>query len=462
MLSIVRPRFVTRLLSVLIIALGLLLTACSAVGPLVEDPAAFLLNSDDQVGNPTPTQASPTLVSPPTATPDPDTVVEVRGASRPLTVWVPPDLMPSGETTGGQALLEQVATFDEDHPDLQVEFYAKRTQGPGSTLAYLRTAPPVAPSVMPDIVLLNREALVAAHNESLIVSIDELVDPAVVQELYPAAEELATVNETLVGLPYILDLHHAVYRETLFEEPPTSFADVLESTVPYVFPAGPAGSVNRTLLQQYRAAGGTYVDQDGNPALDVDALRRVLTFYATANDAGRVNTVLFQISDPAETWGMYQSGEAGFSTVSATEYLSNRDELLAATGLVTTPTETGTPFALVDGWMWVVVTNDPERQSAAMLLLNYLMNPVNQGAYTQAAGWLPTQRTALNVWGDTDNYVSFANTLLNNAEPVPDQGLLDVVGSALQMGFENVLLNGMLPVQAATSAQQFINPDPRE
>jgi hypothetical protein len=95
-----------------------------------------------------------------------------------------------------------------------------------------------------------------------------------------------------------------------------------------------------------------------------------------------------------------------------------------------------------------------------MALINTLMNPVSQGVFTQAAGWLPSQQAALNVWGDNSRYAVFGDTLLNSARPMPDPALLAVVGPAIQGALEDVLLNDALPVQAASDAAQLVNPSP--
>jgi ABC-type glycerol-3-phosphate transport system substrate-binding protein len=407
----------------------------------------------------TPTAAAPTIEAPlytPTA---------VGGTLEPippespsvLTVWTTETVAPSNDTAGGEELLAQLAAFDESHTDIQVEFYVKRVSGPGSTLAYLRSAPPVAPGVLPDLALMDRDALVQATGENLIVPIETLIDPAITSALYPVASQLGTVGDRLMGLPYVLEVQHTVYRETAFEEPPASFEAVLAASTPYAFPAGTLGNVSHTFLLQYMAAGGRLANESGVPVLDIVPLTQVLDFYAQAHEAGKVDTALFQITDPAETWRMYLERRAGLAAVTSTLYLTGRSEA-RSTGLCWIPTPTGEPFALASGWSWVVVTSDPDRQAMAMALINFLMNPVNQGAYTQAAGWLPSQRAALAVWGDDDPYLAFGNQLLSNAHPLPDSSLRAAVGPAIQDALEDVLLNGVAPAQAAARAAQLVNP----
>ncbi len=419
-----------------------------AVGrtPVPPDPTPETPGSPDPTGAPTP---AGDLVG--TSAPDggPETIV--------LTVWMPDRLAPSIETPGGQAFLEVLSVFDEAYPAIQVEVYIKRTSGPGGILSYLRTAPSVAPGVLPDLALLRRDALLQATGESLIVPIEPLVGENLIDSLYPVAVDLGTVNGVLVGLPYVLDMQHVVYRETLFASAPDEFVEVLESPVTFDFPAAPLGSVNQTTLLQYLAAGGTLIDESGAPLLDVAALTRILTFYADAREAGVIDPAVFQITDVSETWGRYRDRQSGLAVVSASQYLAERDQV-RSTGLAPVPTEGGGPVALVTGWSWVMVTRDPDRQTAAMLLLEALMDPASQGTYTRAASRLPSQPAALMVWGEDDRYVAFGDQLLRAARLLPDEAQQAVVGDAIQNALEEVLLNGVSPVQAASNAGRAVNP----
>lgn len=437
-------------LLVMALALAVLLSACDVLNLR---PAREMTTPTQ----PPSTEAAPTLEAPPTAETSPGAETGGEGDETVLVVWIPEALSPPADSPAEEEWGDQIAAFEESHPNLRVEIQTKLTTGSGSTLAYLRSAPSVAPSVLPDLALLDQESLIQAASEDLVVPMETLLDPAIVNALYPVAVELGTVDGVLVGVPYALQFNHVVYRETLFSDPPASFDVVLESPVPFVFPAGTPGSVNRTVLTQYLAAGGTLSDADGNPYLDAVALAEVLTFYEAAREAEVIDPALFQISDPDDSWAMFLSRQAGLATVTSTTYLAGREEL-RSTALAWIPTPDGEPFAVVTGWQWVVTTEDPDRQAAAMSLFNFLMNPVNQGGYARAVNWLPSQAGALAVWGDDDDYAAFADRLLVSAVPLPRPGLRTTSGVAIQEAFEAVLLNGAAPIQTANEAAQQVNP----
>lgn len=451
--------------------LALLAAACLSAMILVGcDQVDVMLGDLFATPEPSPTPFSvddtmPILNAEQTATPSqsggtPAATPEETNGQFTLTVWMPETLAPNGETEGGQELQSQITAFDEARTDLDVDVEVKLTTGAGSTLSYLHTAPEVAPSILPDVALVNLNALVQAAHDELVVPVNTMVTPEETSRLYPAAVELSTIDGILIGIPYVLEMQHTVYREVLFLEPPNSFAAVLESPVPFVFPAGTlgeAGRVNRTTMAEYlEAAGGSLLNDAGEPYIDEDALSEVLQFYVDAEDESIIEPALLQLTNPTETWQMFSARQAGLATVRSTDYLAARDTL-TGTQFTWIPTASGEPFTLVDGWMWVITTRDPNRQQAAMSLVNFLMDPINHGSFTEAAGWLPSQPEALNVWTQTDQYASFADQVLANAAPVPEAGLQATVGVAIQDALESVLLDGVSPVQAAVDAAQRVN-----
>ncbi len=422
------------------------------------DPIIQQIGPASAVPEPTVTEAAPTLNAPPSPTPPGEEAVgEEENGEVVLTVWTPEAVAPGGSTLGGQVLVEQIASFEEMHPEVRLETYVKRSQGQGSTLAYLRSAPPVAPDVLPDLALIDQESLVQAASEGLIVPIGTLLDPAIADELYPVARAMGTVGEDIAGLPYVLEVQHVVYRDGVFDEPPASFESVLKAREPFVFPAAPSASVSHTLLVQYMAQTGTLVDEEGAPYLDSDALRQVLMFYAQGREEGVIDTGLFQLTGTDESWTLYRDRETNLATVTSSQYLAERDEV-RTTNTLWIPTLDGEPYALATGLSWVIVTKDEDRQAAAMSLVNFLMNPVNQGAFTAAANRLPTQPAALAVWGDGDPYAAFGRVLLESTAPLPDASLQSTVGSALQDALEEVLLNGVPVGQAVAQAAESVNP----
>jgi len=377
-----------------------------------------------------------------------------------LTVWLPEEFQPGEQSAAGQTLAEQVTAFDQARPDVQVDFYPKQVKGTGGIAGYLRSAPPVAPDVLPDLALLDRDTLSEMARAGLVVPIGSLIDPAVIEGLYPVARAVGTVDGQLAGLPYLLEFDHAVYRETAFRRAPVSFQAVLDARQPQAVPAGAVGDVASAFLLQYMAAGGRLANDQGQPVLDAPALADVLTYYDNARKLGVFSAGNFQMSDARDGWAAYRDERAALVAMTSTVYLSEVDPA-DGTGLMPLPTPGGEPFTLVRGWCWVIVARDPARQAAAMALVNFLMNPVNQGRYSMAVGWLPSQPGALSVWEqDRAAYAAFAGRMLDNGSAMPDAASRAIVGAAIQDAFEATLLNNVSPVEAAAQAEAAVKNGP--
>lgn len=426
-----------------IAGLGLLLAGCFGA-------------PSDGSGLNTPAASPPTATSAVVATPAPtDQAVETQPAGTGqvlLTVWMPDTLYASTDTPGRQAFVDQLAAFDEQHPEIRVQVYAKRLRGPGGTLSYLYTAPPVAPSILPDLALVDRDALAEAARGQLLIPMQSVAQPASVSDLYPAAFETGQIDGILVGLPYLLEVDQVVYRQTVVGHPPASFSDVLESGQLFAFAGGITSGVSPVILLQYLAEGGMLVDDKGSPALDPAALTKVLTFYSQARLRHNVTPELFQLTDSTAVWAMYRDRQANLAAVTSTQYLAGLSQV-TSTRAGPIPTDDGKLHALTRGWSWALITKDPDRQAAALALLDFLMTPTNQGRYSQAAGWLPSQPAALTLWASQDTgYPAFAGQLLSSAHVMPDASARISVSAAMQDALEAVILNGATPAQAASRA----------
>lgn len=380
-----------------------------------------------------------------------------------LSVWMVDDPSPQADVPGSETLIEQLADFDEMNPDIRVEVQSKRVTGRGSTLDYLRTAPPVAPSILPDVVLLSRSALVTAAREDLIIAWDSTQEDALLaldEAVYPAAANLGRVDDALFGLPYMLEIRHSVYSPAAFGDTvPLSFEELLDSGVgeevpAYSFPAARTGGVNRTTLLQYLATGGSLRDDEGQPFIDSTAFTSVLAFYVEAQVAGMLDPSVLQYATPDETWAQYTQGAVDLAEVSTVSYLRGRADGRDS-ALASIPTAEGESITLVTGWLWALTTDNPDQQAAVAELLMWLMEPVNHGTYAHAVGYLPSQPDALAVWG-SDPYVALANDLMAVAAIPPDPAIDSAVGATMQEAVEDVLLGRATPSEAASEAASAI------
>ena len=254
----------------------------------------------------------------------------------------------------------------------------------------------------------------------------------------------------LYGLPYVLNIYHVVYRSSVFDEPLVTFDDVLEAQPEYLFPAGSSATtpVSWTLLLQYLAAGGTLVDAAGNrPGPRRTAGRAGLLRRAVA--LGIFGPALLEYTQFDVYWDAFEGAEANMVMVDTTTYLKRREDV-PNVGLAPVPTRAGEPLTAMDGWMWVLTTQDPDHQRQARAFLSWMMRISQHSTFTETLGMLPSQLGALRLWDDSE-YAVFAQDLLATAVIIPTAQRNNAAAAALENALADVL-NGMPAEQAAEDA----------
>ena len=405
--------------------------------------------------------ATTSVLPTPTPTPLPPMPTFTPSAPRPLvttlTLWVPPDLNPYGEEAGAALLAQRLESFGQTHDDLQVEVIVKKAQGRGGLLDFLRTASLAAPSVLPDLILLDTADLRVAAQAGLVQPMDGLLPEELAADRFPFAVDLGQVDDQTMGIPFTAEMEHLAYRPSLVARVPVTWTDVLSGGVSLVFPAaGQEDGVNDATLVQYLGAGGRLTDAEGNPQLEVEPLTAVLEFYAQAAEVGVISpTVLLSLADADGCWELFQNWQAGMAVVNARRFWTERDAS-AAPGVI--PTRDGRVVALAQGWMLALVTDDPRRQEQAMQLAAWLLAPEWYGAWTQTTGYLPATREGLAGWTLAEGERAMLEALLEGAQPVPLPSVRAAVGPPLQAALEGVLTGRRSPAGAAADAVREVGP----
>jgi ABC-type glycerol-3-phosphate transport system substrate-binding protein len=284
---------------------------------------------------------------------------------------------------------------------------------------------------------MRRADMLTAATERLIVPLDSWVPPDLASgDLLTGTRALGEIDGVLYGIPYALNIYHSLYRASVFEEPPLTFDDVLIQEAACLFPAGTT-PVNWTLLLQYRAAGGRLADQSGRPVLDREPLVAVLNYYERGVRTGVFGPALLQYTRYDDYWNRFVSAEVNLIDVDAATYLARRSTVQGA-GLAPIPTLGGAPITALDGWLWVVTTNDPDRQQQALVFLSWMMRISQQSTFTEAFGILPSQARALRLWSD-ETYAAFARTLIESGHVFPVAQRNSSAALALQASLADVL-----------------------
>lgn len=374
-----------------------------------------------------------------------------------LRLWLPQELDPYSEGPGADVLAEQLSEFSDAYPDLQVEVVAKKAHGRGGLVDFMRTARDAAPSVLPDLVVLDAADLEAVAGSGLIQPLDPFLAPSAADDRFPFAMSMGQVETQTVGAVIGADMQHLAYRPDLFDSPPISWSQVISAPASFLFPAGGYDErVNDATLIQYLAAGGSLTDAEGNPSLDEDVMVSVFDFYSRCiTNTVIAPTEVLTLTHVDQAWEQFKAGEDGMTVVRAGRYWPELDEWSEAeqaVAAVALPTRTGQPLGIARGWALAMVAEDPDRQDLASLLFDWLTAPDHSAQWTQAAGYLPATRSALRLWGISDEDRAMLLGLLEAAIPPPDPEVAAAVGPPMQRALEALLRGRATPEEAAADA----------
>jgi ABC-type glycerol-3-phosphate transport system substrate-binding protein len=368
-----------------------------------------------------------------------------------LTVWLPDTLVPPGDTQSGTVLTQQIAAFAATQSDVPVQALVKQAHGPGGLLDLVQATAPVAPSVLPDVILLDLAEIPAAAQSGLLRPLNGLVPASALTDLFPFAE-VGRFDSQWVAIAYATDLEHLAYNPARVQSPPLTWAQVVSGSQHYLFPAGASGGMPAdALFTQYAAFGGRWLDATGKPSLDAASLTQMLGQLKDAQQVGVISADVLNFSSADNTWLVYLSSATLVVDVRASRFVVER-MMVFGTMAAPLPGRNEPARLIARGWALVVPTRDPARLSLAASLVAWLVLPENEGTWTRAANLLPAHRSAFDHWYPADSYTAFVRQELERAIPAPPAYVAQVVGPALQKAVADVLRGQAQPAEAAAAA----------
>lgn len=366
-------------------------------------------------------------------------ITETDATTQLLIIWLPPEIA-TRTAPSTELLMQQLSQATADFPDLTLRIETKAISGQGGILSYLRTGRNIAPDMLPDLVVLPADQLAMAATDNLIYPIGDLLSPALLDDLYPAASTFAVNNGQVIGYPFALtNLSHLVYdRRTITDTLPLTWAELQPGRHSLIFPAD--GTDGQVLgLQLYLAAGGQLVNEAGQPDLQVEPLTRALESLALARQNGIIVPQATSLTTLAESWQLFQTGTATLVRTNANQFLLTQAQD-GSFGLAPQPGQTAGLLPLVNGWAWAVSAPEGPQREMAIRVLSYMVTAANLADWSYQARMLPARRTALQLWPTDVPYLSFYQPQLEGAVAFPTGAtgtILTVLGHAV---FDTLLL----------------------
>lgn len=381
----------------------------------------------------------------------PTTTVEAAPlAENQLVIWAPDFFEAKPDAAPGNVLQAVYHQFEQANPGVHIDVHIKAESGAAGIFNYLRSAQRVAPTILPDLVLLDTQYLWQIAELDLVhpITFDDLGQNA---NFYPFALNAVTFKQQPYGIPYTADVLHVVYDAKVFTTTPSTWATVLATKQSYLFPAGIQDSLyDESLLLQYVGAGGQLLES--GEINNLDAAKALLTFLAQGTASGVIPDKVVNLSSLNANWAAFTNAPVGLANVSASLYLSQpkpHDNLNF--GVV--PTLIGQDVTIARTWAFAVLTTDPERRQLAFRLINGFLNSSVQGRWSQLANHLPTSAAAWAVWTNTDPYHEFLRHQLEVATAIPSGRPFADFANRLQDAQQEVLHGQLSPDDALAQLQ---------
>ncbi len=430
----------------LLVAGSLLLLACASPPPFPNPLAP----------SPTPT---PTVT--PTPTPILSPTEEPKGTATPAVInlvwWTPAWFSPNAHDPAGELLAQRIQAFEEANPNIRVQVLTKLPSGKGGITDYLQGAYRVAPSLLPDVVMIDLQDLPTLSGLGILQPLDGLLPESIVRDLYPVALQAGVVDNALVAVQFEANFFHVAYLPEQVPSVPATWESLLNADTPYltwIFTT--VDDVSDVVVFQYVASGGELPGAE-TPPLDEQVLFSLFNFY---DQIFRRGVVPEQAREPLMAdvlWSALQRGDVAMVDVSARRYLREgvSQANIAAAPL---PTWDGQPRALTRGWGIAITTSDPARREAALAFMAWLLAPETLGPWSQSAGYIPTRRSALASWNVPPTYRDTLDVLLQNAIPYPAHAAVASLRHALTAGLQALLQEGVSPEEAVQRARETYTP----
>jgi ABC-type glycerol-3-phosphate transport system substrate-binding protein len=408
----------------------------------------------------TPTTPNNTILSTPTAilpetestiTSVPQDVSEITNQHE-LTLWVPPQFDPNGESASAIAFNKRLQSFMQEYPNVKIIIRIKAQSGAGGLMESLTTTSAAAPDALPTLILLNRSSLETASLKGLIQALDDrstIIDDS---DWYNYARELAIIQGSVYGIPFAGDASLLVYRPARFSSTPVDWETIDSLQQPVIFPA--ADTEGLFTITLYRSLGGAIQDTQLRPTLDGQLLETVFQLYENGARSGVFPTWITQYQNDSQAWQSYLDQNGNAVITWSSRYLS---ELPSDSNAIPIPKLGAEAYTVADGWMWALADMDPEKQVLGIALAEYLVDGNFLAEWAPNSGYLPTRPTSLNSVTN-QSLKTLISQIVVAAHVRPASDLSTIIGPIVQESTVQIIKRQTNSVEASTTVTEKLLP----
>jgi ABC-type glycerol-3-phosphate transport system substrate-binding protein len=347
----------------------------------------------------------------------------IDNSTETLILWVPDDFAINSGEQVQKLLIDRLDAFEIDNPGIIIDLRFKNVKQKESMMDLLNTANRVAPSVLPDLILLNRNDMETAAIKGLLVPFDHFPPKAENNGIFPGFEDPGKLQGSTFGIPAAGDGIFVIDKKFGGEQLPV-WKDILNSSLKIGSNLNdPNGTV---FIALYLSAGGELTDVNGKPHLDQVIFTQLLTFIRETRIQSAFPDWALLASDWTEVSKRFENGE---SDMEINWYSSTRQNGLDQYSYHGLPGLSDSSATILSGWYWSLANPAPDRPSIRMELLSFLSQPVFASQWSNIAGYLPVSNQEWPIFSSSSAELQ---SILESAKPLPDTSILITVGPVIR------------------------------
>jgi ABC-type glycerol-3-phosphate transport system substrate-binding protein len=342
-----------------------------------------------------------------------------------LTIWLGPEFSPSRGDLAAQLLQNQLDSFQELNPNVQIDIRIKEEVGEGNLIDSLLAAQSAAPIALPDLVLLSSDVMPKAIKSNLLLSLDARLSETLNDDWYSFGLQAVQQEGQSYGLPLAGDALILMHRFSALEQLPQSWERSLQEPLAIAFAAADANAYFSLLhLANGTNKSGPLTEDSTYSAEQIEDL---LTYYFDGEAIGVFPFWLSQFDNQEQSWQAFVEGQSAMAVTWSSRFLSSSDSNLGA-GLL--PTQDGQGFSLAKTWSWALINRGNDLSPVTVELAQHLTTPEFIAQWTSAVGLLPTRSSSLTAWSPDDRQV-LASQVAPIANVMPPPSIRNQIGLTL-------------------------------
>ena len=253
---------------------------------------------------------------------------------------------------------------------------------------------------------------------------------------------MASAQGVQYGLPLFIDPFVLAYNKKEIAFPPTTWQElVAQHSAVAINLEDPHALFPLSIYSSY---GGVLADENGKPILGADPLTRTYQLIFAGAESNAFPAWLVNLHSTNDSLNALEQGQSSYALVWASQVLRSADEDISLAPLPGNSTDLA---GFADGWMLCITNPNAELSSMDILLADYLLQPEFLAGWSEAAGYIPAQKSVLQNWQNQTN-IGFLEMAAVESQVIPGINIQQATTEILNQYTASLIRRQTSPMQA--------------